>query len=203
MSTISQEEIALLRANAQKEVELLEKELEEIKERLANMKGQMQAYGLLLEGGAVHGSKDPSVDLLPGVGGGFRLDSKMQGSTRPTQSSNSVADKPKKKKRAQRATKAEMERRRKIVAEIFFFNGDLTPKDLNPLVDAALGEHMEPHHLRAVLRRFEDTFEVRPQHGLWGLTVKAGEEFALLFGAETTTSELVSPQLSDVILLPS
>jgi len=202
MSTISQEEIALLRENAQKEVELLEKELEEIKERLANMKGQMQAYELLLDGGAVNGVKDQNVELIPGVGGGFRLDSKKPAAHSKVGLKGSDA-KPKKKKRAQRATKAEMDRRRKIVAEIFFFNGDLTPKDLNPLVDAALGEHMEPHHLRAVLRRFEDTFEVRPQHGLWGLTVKSREEHSILFGEESAAPELVSAQLSDVLVLPS
>ena len=199
MSTISQEEIALLRENAQKEVELLEKELEEIKERLANKKGQMQAYALLLEGG-VQASSEQNVHLIPSETGGFHLDGKVQDVT----GSKSSRSKPKKKKRAQRATKAEMERRRRIVAEIFFFSGDLTPKDLNPLVDSALGEHMEPHHLRAVLRRFEDTFEVRPQHGLWGLTGRAKEEFSILFGKEEPhEQEMVAPQLSDVIVLPS
>ena len=68
MSTISQEEIALLRANAQKEVELLEKELEEIKERLANKKGQMQAYELLLEGGGQASTNQASKNISNNVG---------------------------------------------------------------------------------------------------------------------------------------
>ena len=203
MSTISQEEIALLRDNAEKEVELLEKELEEIKEKLANKKGQVQAYALLLDGGSGGESKNQNLDLMPGLGGRFRLDSKASEATDVQGSLKVSSVKTKKKKRAQRATKAEMERRRKIVAEIFFFNGDLTPKDLNPLVDAVLGEHMEPHHLRAVLRRFEDTFEVRPQHGLWGLTPQSQEEFSALFGEEPQAPELVSTQLNDVIVLPS
>ncbi|MBM76080.1 MAG: hypothetical protein CMK59_11820 [Proteobacteria bacterium] len=199
MSTISQEEIALLRENARKEVELLEKELEEAKERLANKKGQVQAYDLLLDGGS---SKDQNLELLPTSAGVFKLDSLQESVIKNPQVSSKNSVKPKKKKRAQRATKAEMERRRKMVAEIFFLNGDLTPKDLNPLVDAVLGEHMEPHHLRAVLRRFEDTFAVRPQHGMWGLTEKGRKEFAQLFGEqELSELDLSTSQMNDVILL--
>ena len=156
-----------------------------------------------MEGG-VQASLEQEVPLIASEGGEFQLDIKGQGLSGSNLNSKGSTGKSKKKKRAQRATKAEMERRRRIVAEIFFFSGDLTPKDLNPLVDEALGEHMEPHHLRAVLRRFNETFEVRPQHGLWGLTAQGKDEFALLFGkAEPQDSNIVAAQLSDVILLPS
>ena len=47
---------------------------------------------------------------------------------------------PQKKKRAARATKAEMSHRKKVVALILKDKGDLTPKDLNPMVDETLGK---------------------------------------------------------------
>ena len=64
-----------------------------------------------------------------------------------------------KKKRAPRATKVEMDHRKKVVAGILKEKGDMTPKDLNPMVDEILGKPLEPHHLRAVLRRFSMLFE--------------------------------------------
>jgi hypothetical protein len=193
MSTISQEEIALLRENAQKEVELLEVQLGELREKLAETRGRLQAYELLLQGAISDLEADFNgvrASVLPSVrGGGFRLN--LGGEELASVAGvNEVAIslKEPKKKRAQRATKAEMERRRKVVAEVFFVRGDLTPKDLKPLVDMALGEPMEPHLLRAVLRRFDNTFGARAEHGLWGLTEAAKEELASFFNSSEEKS---------------
>ena len=96
---------------------------------------------------------------------------KNDGDTSDLTNSGKVVYKSKgKKKRAARATKAEMSHRKKVVALILKDKGDLTPKDLNPMVDEALGKPLEAHHLRAVLRRFDDIFETKKEHGLWGLT---------------------------------
>ena len=93
---------------------------------------------------------------------------------------NGIYKSKEKKKRAARATKAEMSHRKKTVALILKDKGDLTPKDLNPMVDEALGKPLESHHLRAVLRRFSDIFETKKEHGIWGLT-EQGHRFCQQF----------------------
>jgi len=70
----------------------------------------------------------------------------------------------------QRTTASGMAERRKTVVAIFEEHGDMTPRDLLPLVNAELGEELVAHQLRAVLRKFKDLFESRKdQHGIWGL----------------------------------
>lgn len=69
-----------------------------------------------------------------------------------------------------RATASSMADRREAVVRVFRTHGDLTPKDLLPLVNDALGEELLAHQLRAVLRKYKKLFESRPdQHGVWGL----------------------------------
>ena len=69
-----------------------------------------------------------------------------------------------------RATASSMEERRAAVEAIFRRHGDMTPRDLLPLVNDELGEELLPHQLRAVLRKYTRLFEGRAdQHGIWGL----------------------------------
>ena len=70
----------------------------------------------------------------------------------------------------QRTTASGMAERQKTVVAIFERHGDMTPRDLLPLVNDELGEELVAHQLRAVLRKFKDLFESRQdQHGIWGL----------------------------------
>ena len=70
----------------------------------------------------------------------------------------------------QRTTASGMAERRKAVVAVFERHGDMTPRDLLPLVNDELGEELVAHQLRAVLRKFKTLFESRPdQHGIWGL----------------------------------
>jgi uncharacterized small protein (DUF1192 family) len=70
----------------------------------------------------------------------------------------------------QRTTASGMAERREAVVAMFKKHGDMTPRDLLPLVNDELGEELVAHQLRAVLRKFKDLFESRPdQHGIWGL----------------------------------
>jgi len=83
------------------------------------------------------------------------------------------------KKRAPRSTKAEMTKRRQVVGELLYENGELQPKELLPLVSQKLGYEMEAHHLRAVLRRFTETFTSSlHRHGYWCLTAQGEREFS-------------------------
>lgn len=69
-----------------------------------------------------------------------------------------------------RATASSMADRRDVVVEIFERHGDMSPRDLLPLVNTALGEELLAHQLRAVLRKYKAVFESRAdQHGIWGL----------------------------------
>lgn len=69
-----------------------------------------------------------------------------------------------------RATASSMAERRDAVVSVFRTHGDLTPRDLLPLVNDALGEELLSHQLRAVLRKYKKLFESRAdQHGVWGL----------------------------------
>ena len=70
----------------------------------------------------------------------------------------------------QRTTASGMAERRDAVVAVFEAHGDMTPRDLLPLVNEELGEELVAHQLRAVLRKFKKLFESRPdQHGIWGL----------------------------------
>ena len=69
-----------------------------------------------------------------------------------------------------RATASSMAERRDAVADIFGSHGDLSPRDLLPMVNDVLGEELLAHQLRAVLRKYTALFESRPdRHGVWGL----------------------------------
>ena len=70
----------------------------------------------------------------------------------------------------QRTTASGMAERREAVEAMFEKHGDMTPRDLLPLVNEVLGEDLVAHQLRAVLRKFKPLFESRKdQHGIWGL----------------------------------
>ena len=72
--------------------------------------------------------------------------------------------------RQHRATASSMEERRDVVVRIFEEQGDMTPREMLPLVNEMLGEELVAHQLRAVLRKYKSLFESRPdRHGIWGL----------------------------------
>ena len=175
MSEILTENISRLLEKERSKAIFLEKSLEELKERLSLCKGAIIAYEQLLNGSSsIEEELGKELDLSNAIlTSGVLLENENKNDVVTSDLTNSgkVVYKSKgKKKRAARATKAEMSHRKKIVALILRDKGDLTPKDLNPLVDEALGKPLEPHHLRAVLRRFSDIFETKKEHGLWGLT---------------------------------
>ena len=181
MNEISPLDISkLLEKERQKEVQL-EKSLEEIKEKLSLCKGAILAYEHLLQGTPSNGTRFDKEDKNNLSMGTFDNISNSS-NTKATNTSQG------KKKRAARATKAEMEHRKKVVVRILHKKGDMTPKDLNPIVDESLGKPLEAHHLRAVLRRFTDIFETKEEHGLWGLTQK-GHAFYEEISDEEDTSE--------------
>ena len=175
MSEILTENISKLLDKERNREMILEKSLENLKEQLSLCKGAIIAYEQLLNGASsISEELEKELDLSKVIvtnGVVVDIKNKNDGETSSLANSGKVVYKSKgKKKRAARATKAEMSHRKKIVALILRDKGDLTPKDLNPLVDEALGKPLEPHHLRAVLRRFSDIFETKKEHGLWGLT---------------------------------
>ena len=133
------------------QLEQIKIEIQEKQEELLRCQGKILAYEELL--------KNTTGELSSGLMGGFSsgLDNKSFGLNE------------KRKDRAPRTTKREMERRRQMVARVFTLQGDLSAKELQPLVEDLLGYEMEPHHLRAVLRKFSDDFIQRDDHGIWGL----------------------------------
>ena len=69
-----------------------------------------------------------------------------------------------------RTSSSGMAERRDAVVAMFEQHGDMTPRDLLPLLNDHLGEELVAHQLRAVLRKFKMLFESRAdQHGIWGL----------------------------------
>ena len=189
MSEISPTDISKLLDKERSKAVLLEKSLDKIKEQLSLCKGAIFAYEQLLNGHSIINEKmDLSDDsLLDNI---FLINSeKNDGNNSNMGNTGKVIYKSKsKKKRAARATKAEMVLRKKVVAGVLKEKGDMTPKDLNPIVDTVLGKPLEPHHLRAVLRRFSDIFETKKEHGLWGLT-EFGRRFCEEISEEEDTSE--------------
>ena len=65
----------------------------------------------------------------------------------------------------------------------------MKPSDLLPLASEAIGVEVEPHQLRAILRRFDQVFEGKAEHGMWGLT------------AEGANIQLEESSSEDVILI--
>ena len=194
MSEILTENISKLLEKERGRAIILEKSLDKMKEQLSLCKGAIIAYEQLLNGSSSIGeelekelgfSKIVLTDDI-NVGNENRND----GETSNLTNSGKVVYKSKgKKKRAARATKVEMSHRKKVVALILKDKGDLTPKDLNPMVDDSLGKPLESHHLRAVLRRFSDIFETKKEHGLWGLTEQGYQFCEQFIDEDEDTSE--------------
>lgn len=92
----------------------------------------------------------------------------------------------KKKPRAQRATKEDMKQRYHAVGRIFLERGDITVKDLEPLLNDALGYELEPHRQRGILYRYPKIFESKEEHGIWGLTGEGRIYFESLYPDEET-----------------
>ena len=82
-----------------------------------------------------------------------------------------------KKPRAQRATKEDMKQRYHAVGKIFLEKGDLSVKDLEPLLNEALGYELEPHRQRGILYGSPNIFERKEDHGIWGLTAEGRAYF--------------------------
>ena len=82
-----------------------------------------------------------------------------------------------KKMRAPRSTKAEMEKRKNALIELFKEEGFSQPKEIMRLLPKKLGYPLEQHHLRAVLRRFPEIFtQDSERHGYWGLIAVSDSE---------------------------
>ena len=151
MSELNMLDIQKLLEKERYQLEQIKNEIQEKQEELLRCQGKILAYQELLKNS--HG------DLSFGLSGGL---SDVFGN-------KSIGLKEKRKNRAPRTTKREMERRRQMVARVFTLQGDLSAKELQPLVEDLLGYEMEAHHLRAVLRKFSDDFIQRDDHGIWGL----------------------------------
>lgn len=148
-----------------KEYQKLEEEIKAITEQLLRTEGKIEAYEDLLKATGVVDSYRDSDEA------GFS--SKRNGNELP------------KKIRAQRATKKEMERRYNIVGRIFIEQGDISVKELEPMLDEALGYHLEAHQQRAILYRYPNEFQPKEEHGIWGLTENGRTYFSSLkFDAE-------------------
>ena len=166
MSDVGNSNIQNLLDNERSNEERLQKEIQEMQEELLRCQGKILAFEELLKNSSsvYNDGKNESLDA--------GTDNKP----------NEI--KEEKKERAPRTTKKEMERRRQMVGQIFASNGDLSAKELQPLVEALLGYEMEPHHLRAVLRKFSDDFIQKNDHGIWGLTEKSIIQFSSLISGE-------------------
>ena len=153
MSEIEKEQIRIRRDTDAAEAVRLREEIKQLQEKLLICEARVNVYNELLE------SDNQYTGTIASIHNGVEVETP--------------------RKRAARTTKAEMLRRKKLVALIFLKEGDMTPKDLLPLVQEELDLEMEAHHLRAILRRFEDTFVKRPEkHGIWGLTAAATQELS-------------------------
>ena len=84
-----------------------------------------------------------------------------------------------------------MQRRRNVLVSIFKEYGSMKPSDLLPLVSEAVGTEVEPHQLRAILRRFDQVFEGKAEHGMWGLTAEGAQADSddILVHSEMSSSE--------------
>ena len=150
---------------------VLQGEIKEKNEELLRCQGKILAYEELLKNSPVKDGFGDSGDISV-----FKQN-------KPSEL------KEEKKERAPRTTKKEMERRRQMVGRVFVENGDLSAKELQPLVETLLGYEMEPHHLRAVLRKFSNDFAQKNDHGIWGLTNQSKESFASLVEEEASQGD--------------
>lgn len=143
MSTINHNKILKKRDAAQLKCVELRQKIKEMEEQVIALEERVKVYNEFLKGDM--GDVDVSSE----------------------ESSEEVEVK---KTRAPRSTKAEMERRKQALIEIFTEHGYLQPKDLHSFMADKMGYVLEQHHLRAVLKRFPDTFVQDPKrHGYWGL----------------------------------
>ncbi|MEC7985529.1 MAG: hypothetical protein VX278_10235 [Myxococcota bacterium] len=154
---------------------VLQAEIKEKKEELLRCQGKILAYEELLKNSA------------------RKTSSSNTGGIDESEQDKSSELKEEKKERAPRTTKKEMERRRQMVVRAFVENGNLSAKDLQPLVETLLGYEMEPHHLRAVLRKFSKDFVQKNDHGIWGLTDQSKEAYASLAEEESSQDDDPSP----------
>jgi hypothetical protein len=143
-----------------KEYRKLEEEIKVVTEQLLRIEGKIEAYEDLLK---VTGSDDRFGDV----------------DNFSNYSRNNESEFPK-KSRASRATKKEMERRYNIVGRIFIEQGDISVKELEPLLDEALGYHLEAHQQRAILYRYPNEFQPKEEHGIWGLSENGRTYFSSL-----------------------
>lgn len=149
MSFIDPEPVRVMRAQEEAEAETLRAEIARLSEQLSVREARIAVLDEVLSRCSVTPPPQPSPSLIV-----------------PAPVELSVLD----LEVRQRTTASGMAERRKTVVAIFEKHGDMTPRDLLPMVNAELGEELVAHQLRAVLRKFKDLFESRKdQHGIWGL----------------------------------
>ena len=145
MSVYDLDTIRKLRDEAQKKSVELREEIEQKKEQVIALEERVKVYNEFLKG-------DVPADLS--------TDTSAETSSEDSQ----------KKIRAPRSTKAEMQKRKTVLEQIFALHGFMQPKEILAEIPARLGYAIEQHHLRAVLKRFPETFTQDPErHGFWGL----------------------------------
>ena len=142
MSSIDHNTILKKRDEAQKKCEELQQKIVEMQASVIALEERIKVYNEFLKG-------------------------EMSGIEVSEDSSEEIDNK---KSRAPRSTKAEMERRKIALQEIFTEKGYLQPKEILGYLPEKLGYVIEQHHLRAVLKRFPNLFVQDPErHGFWGL----------------------------------
>jgi len=145
MSGYDLETIRKLRDEAQKKSVDLRVEIEEKKAQVIALEERVKVYNEFLKGD---------------------LPTEISIETSTERSSEETT----KKNRAPRSTKAEMQKRKNVLEQIFSLHGFMQPKEILAEIPARLGYSLEQHHLRAVLKRFPETFtQDSERHGYWGL----------------------------------
>ena len=172
MSDINLEQIKNMRSQFRKEAESIRNQINTLQTQLIQCEERVQVYDELLKGQVI------SPEQLS-----------VQGHSRFSTDDDGLG--PIKKSRTARTTKAEMQRRRNVLVSIFKEYGSMKPSDLLPLVSEAVGTEVEPHQLRAILRRFDEVFEGKAEHGMWGLTAEGAqaESDDILVHSEMSSSE--------------
>lgn len=150
MSFIDPEPVRVMRAQEEAEAEKLRVEIARLSDQLSVRAARISVLDEVLSGCKVEvvlpAQPLPDVEPEPEVPSVLELESR------------------------QRTTASGMAERREAVVALFEQHGDMTPRDLLPLLNEELGEELVAHQLRAVLRKFKKLFESRKdQHGIWGL----------------------------------
>ena len=145
MSSIDRNTILKKRDESQKKCEELRQKIKEMQAGVIALEERIKVYNEFLKG-----------DFSTGLS--IDSDIGMSTGTNP------------KKSRAPRSTKAEMQKRKSVLEQIFLIHGYMQPKEILAELPEHLGYAIEQHHLRAVLKRFPETFAQDPErHGFWGL----------------------------------